>query len=203
MPYEKTAAYKTGAISLDGKTTMPVSDMTPEQKESYTIFHRLVFNIRRLLSKVPIVGKSILTNYATAILMLKEETGISESVILDVIQEFTNNEINEESKTSVELIPRCRYQLAHDMIHHQTGEILFREGTDVIVSNKSEQSSVFGIQFFEAIHLKTNQTLIICEGDVTASPTNTVELIPPRETKDTLFIRRKKKKKRRKNENIQ
>lgn len=197
MPYEKTAAYKTGAIDIDGKTLIPVADMTQEQKESYTIFHRLVFNIRRLLQKIPIVGKSILTNYATAFLMLKEETGISDELIqsiLDQATRFSAESIDEESSSKIELIDNFRYHLRDSMLHPKTGELIFRENTEVLVTGKSEKT-LLGIQFYEAIHLPTRQPLVICEGDVVVTPTNTVELIPPRETKDQLFPPRKKKKK--------
>jgi hypothetical protein len=199
MPYEKTAAYKTGAIGLDGKTLMPVSDMTAEQKESYTLFHRLVFNIRRLLSKVPIVGKSILTNYATAILMLKEETGIDETVILDALRQLLPIEDYSLEENKFELINNFQYTLSRDMIHPKTGEYRFKENSKIIIKNKLDQK-IFGIDLYEAIHPSTNQKIIICEGDVVVSPTNTIELIPPRETKDLLFsktpIKRKSKKKK-------
>lgn len=198
MPYEKTAAYKTGAINIDGKTLIPVADMTQEQKESYTIFHRLVFNIRRLLQKIPIVGKSILTNYATAFLMLKEETGISDGLIRSILEQvtgFSAESIDEESSPpQIELIDNFRYRLRDSMLHPKTGELIFRENTEVLVTKKSEKT-LLGIQFYEAIHLPTRQPLVICEGDVVVTPTNTVELIPPRETKDQLFSPRKKKKK--------
>ena len=72
MPYEKTAAFQQGVIDSEGKLLVHVKDMTQQQKESYTIFHRLVFNLRRLLSKVPIFGKSILLNYASALMLIRE-----------------------------------------------------------------------------------------------------------------------------------
>ena len=37
------------------------------------MLHRLVFKVRRLIEKVPILGKSILLNYAAALFLLKEQ----------------------------------------------------------------------------------------------------------------------------------
>lgn len=71
-PWENTNAYKAGIIDKEGKTILKRQDIPDEDKKYYTIFHRLVFNIKRLLQKTPIVGKSILTNYVAALLMLKE-----------------------------------------------------------------------------------------------------------------------------------
>ena len=200
MPYEKTAAFKTAAIDKDGKTLLSVSEMNQEQKESYTLFHRLVFNLRRLLQKVPIAGRSILTNYATAILMLREATGIDENIILNLVEESTGasfRNISEENEKR--LLLNYKYRLLHNIPHKDTGELLFKEGSEVLVVSDSNYS-VFGIHFYEAVHVASEQQLLVCEGDVSVSPSNTVELIPPRETKDTIFPPKKKGKK--KNEKI-
>ena len=200
MPYEKTAAFKTGAIDKDGKTLLSVSEMSQEQKESYTLFHRLVFNLRRLLQKVPIAGRSILTNYATAILMLREASGIDENIILNAIEESTNisfRNISEEN--GKQLLPNYKYRLIHSLPHKDTGELLFKEGSEVLVISDVEPS-IFEIRFYEAIHVASKQHLLVCEGDVSVSPSNTVELIPPHETKDMIFPPKKKGKK--KNEKI-
>ena len=37
------------------------------------MLHRMVFKIRRLIEKVPLIGKSILLNYAAALFLLKEQ----------------------------------------------------------------------------------------------------------------------------------
>ncbi|MEK9769694.1 MAG: hypothetical protein VW683_12290, partial [Betaproteobacteria bacterium] len=55
MPWEKTAAFKVGVIDENGNRIKKPE--TSEEKEAYTVFHRLVFNIRRLLAKIPL-GKS-------------------------------------------------------------------------------------------------------------------------------------------------
>ena len=55
MPWEKTAAYKAGVVDMNGERLKKPE--TKKEKEAYTIFHRLVFNIRRLLAKIPL-GKS-------------------------------------------------------------------------------------------------------------------------------------------------
>ena len=44
---------------------------TAEEKESYTIMHRLVWKLKRLMEKVPF-GKSRLASYAAALWLIKE-----------------------------------------------------------------------------------------------------------------------------------
>ena len=74
MKYEKTDAYKYGIIDKKGKPLKKSSELqSVDEKAAYTMLHRLVFKVRRLIEKVPIVGKSILLNYAAALFLLKEQ----------------------------------------------------------------------------------------------------------------------------------
>ena len=74
MKWEKTGAYKHGIIDKKGKALKKSSELeTVDEKASYTMLHRLVFKLRRLVEKVPILGKSILLNYAAALFLLKEQ----------------------------------------------------------------------------------------------------------------------------------
>ena len=71
--WQETNAYKYGIIDADGNTILKSRDIPKEHKQYYTYFHRLVFNIKRLIQKIPIVGRSILTSYITGLLLIKEE----------------------------------------------------------------------------------------------------------------------------------
>ena len=74
MKWEKTAAYKYGIIDKKGIALKKSSELeTVDEKAAYTMLHRLVFKMRRLIEKVPIIGKSILLNYAAALFLLKEQ----------------------------------------------------------------------------------------------------------------------------------
>ena len=59
-PFEKQDAFKLGIIDADGnrikqpKSTRPAVELsTAELKNSYTILHKLVFNIKKIFAKVP------------------------------------------------------------------------------------------------------------------------------------------------------
>ena len=74
MKYTSTNAYKLGIIDKKGKALKKSADLeTIKEKSSYTMLHRMVFKIRGLIEKVPLVGKSILLNYAAALFLLKEQ----------------------------------------------------------------------------------------------------------------------------------
>ena len=72
--WTSTNAYKLGIIDKKGNALKKSSDLTTtEEKASYTMLHRLTWKIRKLIEKVPLLGKSILLNYAAALFLLKEQ----------------------------------------------------------------------------------------------------------------------------------
>lgn len=70
-PWEKTTAFKTGLIDKNGKILVKNAERTPEQKKSLTTLDKLVFNLKRMLQKVP-GGGSTLGSYVAALALLKE-----------------------------------------------------------------------------------------------------------------------------------
>lgn len=75
-PFEKTEAYRLGVIDKDGKVLIKAKDQTPDQKEAYDYLDRMVFNLKRLIGKVP-GGKSIIASMAAALYLVKEDTKMS------------------------------------------------------------------------------------------------------------------------------
>ena len=58
-PFEKTEAFKLGIIDEKGKrslepgTDKPTTLRTIEERNAYTVLHKLVFNIKKIFSTVP------------------------------------------------------------------------------------------------------------------------------------------------------
>ena len=69
-PFENTDAFKLGIIDKDGKRTDKKMKTTAE-KESWSMFERLVFRLKMLLGKIP-GGKSRIASYAAALMLIKE-----------------------------------------------------------------------------------------------------------------------------------
>lgn len=69
-PFNKTKAFSLGLIDADGKKLRTA--VTSEEKDAMGYFDRLVFNLKRLLEKIPL-GKSQLASYAAALLLLREK----------------------------------------------------------------------------------------------------------------------------------
>ena len=71
MKYESTDAYKFGIIDKKGKALRKSADLdSTKEKAAYTMLHRMVFKIRRLIEKTP-AGRFV--NYAAALFLLKEQ----------------------------------------------------------------------------------------------------------------------------------
>lgn len=72
VSFEETDAFRLGIIDRKGKELKRMQDLhTDEELTAYTLLHRLVFRIKRIIEKVPIENKKIVT-YAAALALIKE-----------------------------------------------------------------------------------------------------------------------------------
>lgn len=77
-PFEKTEAYKLGVIDKDGKLLIKIKDQTDKQKQAYDYLDRLVFNLKRLIGKLP-GGKTLFASLVAALYLIKEDTKLAAS----------------------------------------------------------------------------------------------------------------------------
>tara|TARA_Y100000033_G_C2734745_1_gene105299 strand:- start:501 stop:1004 length:504 start_codon:yes stop_codon:yes gene_type:complete len=163
-------AYELGIIDDNGKVLK--KPKTSEEKASFTVFHRLVFNIKRLLSKLPF-GKTKLASYATALFLIKEHTGIPEYKLKSILEEITGEKfddsvVNEnkwfETDTGLNI---GIYTLTEDILSPVTGDIIALKNTKVKVNEKtSAHSTIFGRNIYKVIHMPTKQEIYISNGDI-------------------------------------
>lgn len=173
-PWKKTGAYKEGIIDEDGKVIKKPS--TDKERSVYNTFHKLVFNLKRLLNKVPF-GKSTLASYAAALFLIKEKTNMSERVILRVLKEATGVDVskinlhedvtNQWFLTDSGSIEESIYTLTSDLPLVVNGDMLANKNTKVIVNEHMPVGSIFGIPVFEGYHVKTKHKIYITQGDIT------------------------------------
>ena len=73
-PWKEQEAFKLGIIDEDGKVLRKHKTLkTSEEKDAYTVLIRFIFNLKRLLNRLP-GGRSKFGSYAAAaLLLLKEE----------------------------------------------------------------------------------------------------------------------------------
>ena len=71
-PFEDTDAFKLGIIDAKGKELKPMRYLnTVNERDAYTILHRMVFRIKRIIEKVPVENKKLVT-FAAALSLVKE-----------------------------------------------------------------------------------------------------------------------------------
>ena len=139
-PWDKTDAYKTGLIDKNGKILVGKADRTPEQKKAYTLLDRLVFNLKRMLNKIP-GGKSQIGSYVAALALIKE-----------YVEQQSNNE------TANVLMERLEENKIIPKINH---DISTPEGyLDAMEEEMMREMSVSGAQFGGAMSGSgTNSTI--------------------------------------------
>lgn len=71
-PFEDTDAFRLGIIDSKGKELKKMRDLnTVEARDAYTLLHRLVFRLKRIINKVPIESKK-LVSLAAAYALVRE-----------------------------------------------------------------------------------------------------------------------------------
>lgn len=83
-PFNKTDAFKYGIIDAKGKELKKMRDLnTVELRDAYTLLHRLVFRIKKIIEKVPIENKRLVSMAAAYSLIKEEHEAGRESIDLE------------------------------------------------------------------------------------------------------------------------
>lgn len=173
-PWNETQAYKLGLVDENGKKLR--SPVTGEEKDAYTLFFRLVYNIKRLLNKVPF-GKTKLASYAAALYLIKENTKMSDDAVLEGFTKFAKEQgveldytLSESKAWMVEgnnLFPG-KYKLAEHCISPITGETVAFKGSMIIVNEMSSlpTGNIGGISVYNVYHPSSKQHIYVTLEDI-------------------------------------
>ena len=173
-PWKETEAYKLGLVDEDGKKLK--SPQTAEEKDAYTLFFRLVFNIKRLLNKLPF-GQTKLASYAAALWMIKENTKMSEVAVLEGFKKYLaqqqielDNTLSESKSWMIKdgnLLPG-KYKLAEHCASSITGDIIAFKGSLIMVNemNSVPCGNIDGINVYSVYHPSSKQYIYITLEDI-------------------------------------
>lgn len=164
-PFEKTKAYEMGLIDEKGKKLKKPE--TSDEKNVYTPFHRLVFNIKKLIP-----GGSI-GSYASALYLIKDHFSVPESKIEKALLEIGLHPIDflyESSEwfmlDNQQLSPGT-YKLKNDkIINGIFEELAFKNDKIYIQEECYPVGDIFGISVYKAIHVKTNKEIYITPSEI-------------------------------------
>ena len=172
-PWKKQEAYKQGIIDANGKALKKARDLTTEaERESFTLLHRLVFNCKRIMQKIPFVRSQIGT-YATALFLLKEkynlvnlpEGEINQFLMENKLVSF-DNKISEEVIGFGSMLPMGEYTLK-DQVTADDDEIDAQPGDKVsALEDTSPSDRILGVDVFPVIHQKSNKIIYVSLEDI-------------------------------------
>ena len=182
-PFDKTDAFNLGIIDEKGnrikkpKSTLPAVELaTVEQKNSYTILHKLVFNIKKIFQKVPGLRTKVGT-YAAALFLLKDtfkesvdDKDMFEKEFMKYLKE-NNIEFDESISEEVigfgEVLPKGEYVLSNDILNKEEEELSAKKGDKVVAyEDEAPVDTILGIEIFPVIHIKSQEKIYVSLEDI-------------------------------------
>ena len=182
-PFKDTDAFKLGVIDDKGnrirkpKSSQPAVELTTsELKNSYTILHKLVFNVKKLFNKVPGLRTKVGT-YAAALFLLKdtfkehvEDPDMFEKEFMKYLKENNvefDDEISEEVIGFGEVLPKGEYVLIADILNKEEEELTAKKGDKVIAyEDEPPIDTILGVEIFPVIHMKSQEKIYVSLEDV-------------------------------------
>lgn len=176
-PIEKTEAFKAGIVDENGKKRKDFNTNSIDDREAYrshyTPFHRLVFNLKKIMAKAP-GGQSVIARYGAALALIKEHGELSDSRIeqiheetgidiLDVLAESSQWYVLDDKTLSPGV-----YRIKHDSITQQCEDIVKKGDQIRIVETESSPiDEVLGLDIYKGIHMNSKQWVYFTTGEIT------------------------------------
>ena len=182
-PFDQQDAFKLGIIDEKGnrikkpKSSQPAVELnTTELKNSYTILHKLVFNIKKIFEKVPGLRTKVGT-YAAALFLLKDtfkesvdDPDMFEKEFMKYLKENNielDNDISEEVIGFGEVLPKGDYVLVNDILNKQEEELSAKKGDKVkAFADEAPVDTVLGVDIFPVVHVKTQEKIYVSLEDI-------------------------------------
>ena len=186
-PFDKTEAFKLGIIDEKGnriipppvagvRQTKPEPLRTSDEKNSYTILHKLVFNIKKIFGKVPGL-RTKLGTYAAALFLLKDtfkesvdDPDMFEKEFMKYLKEEgyeIDDSISEEVIGFGEVLPKGEYVLVNDILSTEEEELTAKAGDKVIAfKDEAPVDTVLGVEIFPVVHMKTQEEIYVSLEDI-------------------------------------
>lgn len=180
--WKDTDAYNLGIIDENGNLLKKQRELkTREEKKAYTVFHRLVWNIKRLLEKLP-ASRTKIASFAAGLWLLKEyaEQNMGMEDFAPTLVEMNNilvehrmdiemtpndlfeSEIEDDKDTTI--LPKGYYVLRNDV---DTPIKPARAGTRLYVpSNVEAFDEIAGYPVFRVKHPMDGTDLIVSFSDL-------------------------------------
>lgn len=176
-PWERTKAYEYGIIDKNGKRLKSFNTNSIQDRDAYndyyTPFIRLVFNVKRLINKLPL-GKSRIASYAAALYLLKDKYSVNEGTILKGLKEFGIDSLDfleEQTEWFVledqRLSPGVYKVINEKMLNDSLEEVVNVRDKIRVGEDCYPVGEMFGINIYEVTHIRTNKSVYISIPEIT------------------------------------
>lgn len=176
-PWERTKAYEYGIIDKNGKRLKSFNTDSIQDRDAYnnyyTPFIRLVFNVKRLINKLPL-GKSRIASYAAALYLLKDKYSVNEGTILKGLKEFGIDSLDfleEQTEWFVledqRLSPGVYKVINEKMLNDSLEEMVNVRDKIRVAEDCYPVGEIFGINIYEVTHIRTNKSVYISIPEIT------------------------------------
>ena len=172
--WEDMEAFDLGIIDNKGKVLRKYTSLsTSREQNSYTVFHRLIFNIKRLLEKLPF-GKSKLVSFTAGLFLLKENA--KDMALLENIDKLSGNMLLDEEfeyflqEQKKVVLPAGIYKLVSDVFVGGEGEVSGKRGDEINVPKNleaDEDAKLLGDKFFTVTHIDSGKDIVVSLEDLT------------------------------------
>jgi hypothetical protein len=173
--FEDTDAFKAGIIDADGKKNKEFNTNSMDDREAYrshyTPFHRLVFNLKRLMAKVP-GGQSVVARYGAALALIKEHGELSDANLMK-IHEKTGIDIldvlsegHQWYMVEGEKLGEGMYRMKNESMTTKFAEVVSK-GDQVRVTDGTPIMEVLGLKVYEVDHMKSGHKIYITSSEIT------------------------------------
>ena len=176
-PFDQTEAFKAGIIDADGNKnkdfTLNSMDDREAYRSHYTPFHRLVFNLKRIMAKAP-GGQSVVARYGAALALIKEHGELSDKNLMKIHEETGIDILDclaEQSQwfmlNNNQLSPGV-YRIKNESLTTECEELVKKfDQIRIIEENSFPCDEILGLPIYEAIHIKTQKRLYITTAEIT------------------------------------
>ena len=164
--WEEMDAYKFGLIDDNGKRIKSKKPKTSEEKNSFTLLHRLVFNLKRVLELLPF-GRTRLASYAASLALLKEHFNIDgESLERHFYQYLKENDLVLdllEGHDNMNNLQKGKQYELRQSVWNEEDNIGYR-GDQVQVLGKTD--NVMGVDIYRVYNITQDQSMLITGHDI-------------------------------------
>ena len=164
--WEEMDAYKFGLIDDNGKRIKSKKPKTSEEKSSFTLLHRLVFNLKRVLELLPF-GRTRLASYAASLALLKEHFNIDgESLERHFYQYLKENDLVLdllEGHDNMNNLQKGKQYELRQSVWNEEDNIGYR-GDQVQVLGKTD--NVMGVDIYRVYNITQDQSMLITGHDI-------------------------------------